>query len=67
MRRITYSDKYTTIMDVFDAAGMLQARRVTFKNEHGSVEKEYHRVFQGDGVTDPGIKGDKYHESDDGE
>ena len=64
MRRDTYKDKYITVMDVFDNAGKLQARRVTFRNEHGSVEKEYHRVFQGDGVADPDGKGDNHGQDD---
>lgn len=53
MRRITYQDKLTTIVDVIDETGLLQARRTIHRNEFGSFEKEYHKVFSGMGVPDP--------------
>ena len=53
MRRLTYQDKVTTIIDVIDENGLLQARRTTHRNEFGSIEKEYHKVFAGNGLPDP--------------
>ena len=53
MRRDTYKDSYLTVTDIINESGRLQARRLVFRNEFGSVEKEYHRVFEGNGVKDP--------------
>ena len=67
MRRVTYQDRITTIIDVIeeDETGrrILQARRTTNRNEFGSIESEHHRVFQGNGIEDPteeGVKNGQY-------
>lgn len=63
MRRVTYQDRITTIIDVIeeDETGrkILQARRTTNRNEFGSIESEHHRVFQGNGIEDPTEEGVK--------
>ena len=63
MRRVTYKDRITTIIDVIevDETGrrILQARRTTNRNEFGSIESEHHRVFQGNGIEDPAEEGVK--------
>ena len=63
MRRVTYQDRITTIIDVIeeDETGrrILQARRTTNRNEFGSIESEHHRVCQGNGIEDPTEEGVK--------
>ena len=63
MRRVTYKDRITTIIDVIevDETGrkILQARRTTNRNEFGTIESEHHRVFQGNGIEDPAEEGGK--------
>ena len=45
MKRIkVYEDQYLTVTDCVDS-GELAARRIVMKNEYGSIEKEYHKVF----------------------
>lgn len=51
--RATYLDPYLSVIDIVSKENRLLARRVIFKNEFGSVEKEYHKVFSGNGVPDP--------------
>ena len=64
MRRDTYKDSYLTVTDIINESGRLQARRLVFRNEFGSVEKEYHRVFEGNGVKDPMNGGGELEQDD---
>ena len=51
MHRTTYHDEYLTVTDII-TDGQLVARRILIRSEYGGVEKEYHKVFQGQGVED---------------
>ena len=47
METVRYEDRFLRVIDITDGSGKTVARRVIFRNEFGSTEKEYHKVFGG--------------------
>lgn len=45
---VRYEDRFLRVIDIVDESKKTYARRVIFRNEFGTSEKEYRKVF-----TDP--------------